>query len=211
MSYSLSKPVDLSHKFIIRSNQFASRHLIINMSSNVSKTVSSSTNTERYRLLAILVIVIIGVALTGTVLLLGPKSELFESKNHGVIEGSIRGSEIGHRVLHMSCEDFTVDKPLCCSKNKDWCRIQCRLDLDSNGCLMRCLSERDCDSNSSGVTCEDFGTFSAGPQSKCGSDSQGGSQCKDKCCGAQQGYCHGVFVCGWSESCRESCLKERGC
>ena len=83
------------------------------MSSNVSKTVSSSTNTERYRFgwLAILVIVIIGVALTGTVLLLGPKSELFESKNHGVIDGSIRGSEIGHRVLHMSCEDFTVDKP----------------------------------------------------------------------------------------------------
>lgn len=81
------------------------------MSSNVSKISSSNTERHRFGWLAILAIVIIGAALTGTVLLLGPKSELFESKNHGVIDGSIRGSEIGHRVLHMSCEDFTVDKP----------------------------------------------------------------------------------------------------
>ena len=62
------------------------------------------------------------------------------------------------------------------------------------------------------VTCEAFGTFSAGPDNQCGGDDQGGTECKPSCCSSQKDYCR--FACSFDldlNACLMTCLYDRGC
>ena len=95
-----------------------------------------------------------------------------------------------------------------CTAQKDYCIGACKLDLDPNGCLMRCLCDRGCDFENTDLTCEDFGTFSAGPNNKCGTSGQGGSECESECCDVQKKYCDRVCV---LLGCKSRCLEDRGC
>ena len=106
----------------------------------------------------------------------------------------------------------TQCKSECCSAQKDYCSSACRADLNPNGCLVDCLNDRGCDFNSSGLTCDDFGTFSAGPDNQCGSKGQGGTQCESECCPAQKGYCRSACRADLNPNgCLVDCLGDRGC
>jgi len=54
-----------------------------------------------------------------------------------------------------------------------------------------------------------------GPDTKCGSEGQGGEECKSECCAAQKEYCLAVCVCALNllepNGCMMSCLADRGC
>ena len=107
----------------------------------------------------------------------------------------------------------TTCKSICCPTQKDYCRSTCSVDLNPNGCLMTCLDERGCDFESTGLTCEDFGTFSAGEGNQCGGVGQGGMTCKSVCCPFQNGYC--VNACALDifnyDGCLTQCNADRGC
>jgi len=106
----------------------------------------------------------------------------------------------------------TTCKSDCCPAQKVYCRDMCSVDLNPNGCLMTCLDERGCDFESTGLTCEDFGTFSAGEGNKCGSEGQGGTTCKSDCCPAQKDYCRSMCSVDLNPNgCLMTCLDERGC
>ena len=62
----------------------------------------------------------------------------------------------------------TECKSACCPAQKGHCRSRCSFTSNPNGCLMTCLDNRGCDFESAGLTCGDFGTFSAGPGNQCG-------------------------------------------
>ncbi|KAL7547388.1 hypothetical protein ACHAWF_010695, partial [Thalassiosira exigua] len=103
-------------------------------------------------------------------------------------------------------------KSECCSAQKDDCLDACWWDLDPNGCLIRCLDDRGCDFESTGLTCNDFGTFSAGPGNKCGTVTQGGQQCKSPCCDQQDSYCYNACWWNWWDNigCDWQCMYDRG-
>ena len=62
------------------------------------------------------------------------------------------------------------------------------------------------------LTCEDFGTFSAGPDNQCGGDDQGGPEYKSFCCSSQKDYYR--LACSFDLNPNASlmtCLYDRGC
>jgi len=59
--------------------------------------------------------------------------------------------------------------------------------------------------------CDNYKPFSAAFNRKCGSNSMGGSQCKDRCCAVQRAYCSRPIICFGDSTCINNCLVERGC
>jgi hypothetical protein len=75
------------------------------------------------------------------------------------------------------------------------------------------MRDRGCDT--SYMSCSDFGAFqvTAGDSSDyCGTDNQGGSSCKSKCCSVQDSYCASACAADiFNPSCKSKCLSDRGC
>eukprot|EP00984_Skeletonema_dohrnii_P025321 scaffold14441_cov83-Skeletonema_dohrnii-CCMP3373.AAC.2 len=104
----------------------------------------------------------------------------------------------------------------CCAAQKNRCLTACANNdpFDKNDCLLSCLASRDCDFETSDVTCNDLKPFPTRPDNtnvkKCGTPAQGGAKCKGTCCRAQMNYCGGcLFPC--DAICLLTCLEDRNC
>ena len=86
---------------------------------------------------------------------------------------------------------------------------KCYTDRGVSVC--KTTQEQNCWPN--GVPCKDFGTYNT-HYGKCGTQRQGGSKCKPKCCAAQHAYCKGkstvdeYFSCMNTKGCMSYATKE---